>query len=152
MSQPLLLQVGDIRPNPSKDGYPDVHFFSEMPAVGTVLFAPTDCILPEHVSSHADATQDWKAPTGLQVFSQVRDADSYGPSLHYQGVWENGTPLYVLVSTPQQQVRALQELLDRYWDLAHQEGVEGRTQDTEGGDAQVTRSALEHAIRQLTAR
>lgn len=152
MSEPVLIQVGDIRPNPHKQGSPDVHFFNEMPAVGEPIFAPIDCILPEHVMTHRDKKQNPDAPPHLQVFSAVRDADSYGACVHYQGVWENGTPLYVRATTKQQQVRGVQELMDKYWELAYQEGKEGRTHDTQACDAQVVRSALEHAIRQMAGR
>lgn len=36
----------------------------------------------------------------------------------------------------------LQELLDRYWQLAYAEGRENRQHDTENGDAQECRSAI----------
>ena len=38
-------------------------------------------------------------------------------------------------------------LIDRYWELAYAEGKEGRDHDTEAGDAQATRQAIEQAIR-----
>lgn len=152
MTLPVLVQVGDVRPNPHQEGHLGPHFFNEIPPEGTLILAPIDCILPQHVETHADPRPSRSLPAGVQVFSQVRDADSYGLCVHYQGVWEEGTPLYVLATTKQQQIRGVQELLDRYWDLAFKEGTEKRTQDTPAGDAQAIRSALEHAIRQLAGR
>jgi len=152
MTAPLLIQVGEIRPNPHKRNYPDPHFFLELPPEGTLIFAPIEYVLPEHVATAKDQVQNPAAPPGFQVFSAVRNADSYGPCVHYRDVWENGTPLYTVASTKQEQVRALQELLDRYWDIAYQEGKEQRTQDTEAGDAQAVRGVLEQAFRQLAGR
>lgn len=43
------------------------------------------------------------------------------------------------------------DLIDRYWDLAYAEGKEGRTHDTESGDAQRTRHDLDRAIASLGA-
>jgi hypothetical protein len=44
-------------------------------------------------------------------------------------------------------VREVMPLIDRYWELAFVEGVEGRTHDTEAGDAGETRFAIERALR-----
>ncbi|SDQ43476.1 hypothetical protein [Pseudoxanthomonas sp. CF125] len=45
--------------------------------------------------------------------------------------------------------RQLQELIDRYWDLAYAEGKEGRDYDTEEGDAALCRYEIEKALREL---
>jgi hypothetical protein len=43
----------------------------------------------------------------------------------------------------------LQELLDRYWQLAYAEGRENRQHDTENGDAQECRSAISSSFADL---
>lgn len=43
----------------------------------------------------------------------------------------------------------IQDLLDRYWQLADAEGRENRQHDTESGDAQECRSAIDAAILDL---
>jgi hypothetical protein len=152
MTLPVLVQVGDVRQVPERPDFLRPHFFNEMPPEGTVILAPVDCIRPEHVEMNIHGEQDPSLPQGIRVFSQVRDADSYGLCVHFQNVWEEGTPLYVLATTKQKQIRGVQELLDCYWDLAFKEGIERRTHDTPAGDAQAVRSALEHAIRQMAGR
>lgn len=44
------------------------------------------------------------------------------------------------------------ELIDQYWDIAYAEGQEGRTHDTEAGDAQRVRSGINRAIAALTTK
>lgn len=46
----------------------------------------------------------------------------------------------------------ISDLLDRYWYLAHAEGRERRQYDTDSGDAQECRSALDEAYRTLITR
>lgn len=46
----------------------------------------------------------------------------------------------------------ISNLLDQYFDLAFEEGREGRFYDTEAGDAQRVRSELEEAIAALSAK
>lgn len=41
----------------------------------------------------------------------------------------------------------LRKLIDEYWSLAYAEGKEGRTQDTEAGDAQRVCSAIDAHLR-----
>jgi len=43
----------------------------------------------------------------------------------------------------------IHDLLDRYWQLAYAEGRENRQHDTENGDAQECRSAIEGEIERL---
>lgn len=43
----------------------------------------------------------------------------------------------------------IHDLLDRYWQLAYAEGRENRQHDTENGDAQECRSAIEREIERL---
>lgn len=45
----------------------------------------------------------------------------------------------------------IHNLLDRYWALAHSEGVEGRTHDTEDGAAQSTLHDLQMKMREYGA-
>lgn len=45
----------------------------------------------------------------------------------------------------------LDDLLGRYWDLGFQEGCEGRSHDTEAGDAQQTLSAIRQCVREMIA-
>ena len=52
-------------------------------------------------------------------------------------------------STTNTAARELLELIDRYWDLAYAEGKEGRTHDTEAGDAQQCRHEIESRIATL---
>ncbi len=47
------------------------------------------------------------------------------------------------------EVNCLRGLIDLYWDIAYQEGEEGRTHDTECGKAQRCRSAIELALKRL---
>ena len=42
-------------------------------------------------------------------------------------------------------------LLDTYWDLSYKEGQDNRTHDTENGDAQLVRSAIEREFGSLQA-
>lgn len=44
--------------------------------------------------------------------------------------------------------RALRGLIDEYWALAYAEGQEGRTHDTEAGDAQRVSMEIDKAIRE----
>jgi hypothetical protein len=53
------------------------------------------------------------------------------------------------MKTRQQLVDRLNELIDRYWDLAYAEGQEGRTHDTASCDAQRTRDEISRAISNL---
>jgi len=47
------------------------------------------------------------------------------------------------------EVNCLRGLIDLYWDIAYQEGKEGRTHDTEDGKAQRCRHAIEVALRRI---
>ena len=47
------------------------------------------------------------------------------------------------------EVNCLRGLIDLYWNIAYQEGIEGRTQDTEDGKAQRCRHAIEVALGRL---
>lgn len=47
------------------------------------------------------------------------------------------------------EVNCLRGLIDLYWDIAYQEGKEGRTHDTEDGKAQRCRHAVEVALKRL---
>lgn len=49
------------------------------------------------------------------------------------------------------EVRALQEHIDRYWELAYAEGREGRKHDTKDGDAMRCRHEIERSIRTIAA-
>lgn len=114
-------------------------FAKGMPEVGTVVYG-----LARDHSAHRSTSNR----TALVPFGEVRDADSYGPCIHFQGVWEEGSPLFVMVDRSLAERRVL-ELIDSYWSLAYQEGLEQRTHDTEEGSAQATRSELEESIRLL---
>lgn len=46
--------------------------------------------------------------------------------------------------------RLLREQIDRYWNLAYAEGVEGRTHDTKDGDAQKTSMEIDRLINELS--
>lgn len=122
-------------------------FFNGMPAEGVQVFGRARDIEPSRrqwwIGSAGPVRED-----GLVGFGSVRDSDSYGLTIHYQGIWEEGAPLFVLIDRAQAERRVL-ELVDRYWSLAYQEGRDNRTHDTEEGSAQATRSELEEAIRFL---
>lgn len=47
------------------------------------------------------------------------------------------------------ELNCLRGLIDLYWDIAYQEGKEGRTNDTEDGKAQRCRHAIEVALRRI---
>ena len=146
MSSACAMRVGVMRDFGQDLGLKP-EFFSGMPAEGVQVFGRVRDIEPSRrqwwVESAGPLRED-----GLIGFGTVRDSDSYGLTLHYQGIWEEGAPLFVLVDRADAERRVL-ELVDRYWDLAYQEGKEGRTHDTEEGSAQATRSELEEAIRLL---
>lgn len=46
-------------------------------------------------------------------------------------------------------MRDIHDLLDRYWQLAYAEGRENRQHDTENGDAQECRSAIDASFREI---
>lgn len=147
MTQPSTICVGALRRPSATDPSPQPCFEGAFPSVGTLVMARTSDLDPAHAAQWAaEPSPDF--PRGLQPFGIVRDADSYGPSLHYQGVWQEGAPLYVAVSRETAE-RHLLDLVDRYWDLAHIEGREGRTHDTPDGAAQRTRRLIEETLRRL---
>lgn len=51
----------------------------------------------------------------------------------------------------EKRARELRELIDQYWSLAYAEGVEGRTHDTEAGEAQRVSLEIDSAIRAIAA-
>lgn len=53
------------------------------------------------------------------------------------------------VVTVESIVKDLQASVDRYWELAYAEGQEGRTHDTENGDASLCRYEIEKGLREL---
>lgn len=51
----------------------------------------------------------------------------------------------------EKKARSLRELIDQYWSLAYAEGREGRTHDTEAGDAQRVSLEIDSAIRDISS-
>ncbi len=140
--------VGEIRACPTH-GHLAPYFDHGLPDEGTVIFAPTAKLMKDKAKQWADRKQNPEAPAGLQVFSVVRDADSYGLCVHYQGVWQEGTPLYVVEMSKAKQVGALFERVDLFWDHGFEAGAMGRANDPLAYDPHYIRSSLNHMVASL---
>ena len=117
------------------------------PRIGTTVYIRQDSLAAEHRDKLDSSV--FAGHASLVSFGVVRESDASGePCIHFQGIWEEGAPLFIRAGRQDAERRVL-ALVDRYWDLAYQEGKEGRTHDTPEGSAQAVRSELEEAIRFL---